>query len=169
LSGVAQEASFQIQHSQDELTISGYLDGVKADEILSALDEGLESEITFQIRVYEKTEGFFSFFGDRLIIQDAPSFRANLDRFANRYVILPPEGEGSFFSDKNAFLSEFLRLDEYTITGFAPEKSKEYYLLARIRLVPARLVGPLAIISLFFRTGHTTDWQEIIIDTGEIG
>jgi hypothetical protein len=169
LAGGAQEARFQIQHRQDELIVSGRLDGVKSEEILSALEEGLESEITFQIRVYEKAEGFFSFFGDKLIIQDAPAFRANLDRLANRYVIKPLQGEESLFSDKNAFLTDFLRLDGYTLAGFEPQSGKEYYLLARIRLVPARLIGPLAIISLFFRTGHTTDWQEMVLDTGEAG
>jgi hypothetical protein len=165
----AQEAWFQIQHQQDSLILSGRLDGVETEEILSALEEGLESEITFQIRVYEKAQGFFSFFGDKLIIQDAPSFRANLDRHADRYVIKPPEGEESLFSDKNAFLTDFLRLERYTISGFEPQRGKEYYLLARIRLVPARLIGPLAIISLFFRTGHTTDWQEMTLDTGGAG
>ena len=163
---IAQDASFYIQFQQNSLTVSARLVGVKEEEIFSALEEGMEAEIAFQIRVYEKTRGLFSFFGDKLIVQDTPSFLANLDRLNNNYVIRHQEGEDELYTDKNTFLAQFLRLDRYVIADFRAEMDKEYYLLARVHLIPARLTGPLTIISLFFRTGHTTDWIELNLDTG---
>jgi hypothetical protein len=158
---VAQDISFYAVENPEFWEISAHLDGVQTDEVIANLEDGLEAEIFFQFRLYERVRGFFSFFGDRLIIQANPYNRASLDRFNNAYVIKSGDREPCFYNEEEAFLHSFFRLDAFKIEDFNPEEGKEYYLLARIRLNRIRLTGPLNIINLFFNTGTSTEWREL--------
>ena len=160
----AEEASFLLRPRAESWEISASLNAVKEEEILSALEEGLESEIVFQFRLYERAEGFFAFMGDRLLAQQAMSYRASMDLFDEIYVIQPHGGEPQAYTDKADFLSHFLRLEHYAIAALPPKAGGERYLLARIRLTPVVLSGPLTIISLFFRTGTSTEWFELSLE-----
>jgi len=163
---LAEKAAFELRRPAGQLVVTARLENVKEEEILSALEQGLESEIVYHFRLFERTTGIFSFLGDRLLSQEAIGFTASLDRFNNTYVIDPTQGEPRLFKEKNDFLCRFLELEAHAFSEFQPEPDKQYYLRARIQLTPAVISGPLSIILLFFRTGITTEWIELAVEPG---
>ena len=64
-----QEIQLDARQSGESVNISARFESIPYKEVFTSLQDGLEAEITFQFRLYEKVRGLFSIFGDRLIGQ----------------------------------------------------------------------------------------------------
>ena len=160
-----QETVLSLQQIEDRLLVSAYLRNAPFEDVTISLDDGLEAEIYFQLRLYEKSQGLFAFLGDKLVVERQPHYRARRDFFNSRYVLVTQTGEELFFATREALFKEFVKIESYELTSFQPEAGKHYYLRARIRLNHVKLVPPLNLIYLFYSTGIATDWHEVAPDT----
>lgn len=130
------------------------------DKILKSLNEGLKSEIFFQLRLYKKNKSSISIFGDLIVAEKKPFFVAYRDFFSNLYVIETSENKKNTFSETDIFMENFSRISSYRFYNIANLDTQEYYILARIIINPVKLEPPLHIISLFSSIGRTTRWAK---------
>jgi hypothetical protein len=137
--------------------------GVSASQdILSSLWEGLRAEITFQLRLYRRNRGLFAFLGDRLLNELRVYQVASFDFYENRYKIQGEERPAGEYSGEAEFLQAFFSLPETELGEIEPGSGNDYYLLARVRMMPVKIIAPLNIITLFSKdTVFTTPWTEV--------
>jgi hypothetical protein len=134
--------------------------------VLATLQEGLKSEIQFELRLYRRQGGLLAWLGDRPVASIRISQVASYDPFTAQYVIRREGRVVGSFRDADAFLRRFASLRELPLGQVEPEDRGQYYALARVRLSPVRIVPPLNIITLFSSVySVTTDWVESAIRT----
>jgi hypothetical protein len=136
--------------------------GVSASQdVLDSLWEGLRAEITFQLRLYRRNSGPFAFLGDRLLDERRVYQIASFDFYENRYKIQRDDQEAVEYEGEAEFLDAFFSLPETELGEIETEKRQDYYLLARVRMMPVKIIAPLNIITLFSSdTVFTTPWVE---------
>ena len=135
-----------------------YVDS-RSREVLQSLREGFSSEITFQLRLYRRNRGLFSFLGDHLLIERRVYQVAAFDVFENRYSIQRAGRTVGEFEQQSRFLSSFFSVPEIEMGEIEAGQASEYYLLARVRMMPVKIIAPLNIVTLFSPgTAFTTRW-----------
>jgi len=134
--------------------------------LLARLQEGLKSEIIFQLRLYRKQKGPLSFLGDHLLVEKRVSQLAYRDLFENAYVVESPDGRKSRFEREEEFFDCFLQLTGAPLAEASGLPSRDLYVLARIILNPVRIAPPLNIIAFFpSQKGMITSWVESTLTT----
>jgi hypothetical protein len=130
----------------------------KPDELMTSLQEGLESRIVFTARLYEKRTGLLSFRGDRLLAQSSLVRRAYRDILTRQYVIVDEEGAlQQEFETPEALLPGFLDVPEIIFAG--PLPAGHMYVAARAELEPVRLMPPLTLVALIgTAAAYATPW-----------
>jgi hypothetical protein len=156
----SQETVLEVVESEEKLAVSAELRSASVEEVFTSLEDGLEAEIAFEIRLYERTRGILSFIGDRLVLHSQPFYRAKKNFFENTYVVNASWGMSYEFADPQDFLKLFLSIDTFELDGFRPKKGKHYYLRARIHLNHVKLAPPLNLIYILGPIGITTEWTE---------
>jgi hypothetical protein len=144
-------------------TVYGSIEYVDShgQEVLASLWEGLRAEITFQIRLYRRNRGIFSFLGDRLLIERRVVQVGSFDFYENRYKIHRDGEPVGAYAAEAEFLDSFFSLPEIELGGIEGGNVRDHYLLARVRMMPVKIIAPLNIITLFStRTAFTTPWIE---------
>jgi hypothetical protein len=136
--------------------------GVSASQaVLASLWDGLRAEITFQLRLYRRSSGVFAFLGDRLLRERQVYQVASFDFYENRYKILRDNRITSEYAAETEFMDAFFSLPEIDLGEINTDDGGDYYLLARVRMMPVKIIPPLNIITLFSTdTVFTTPWVE---------
>ena len=138
-----------------------YVDS-RGREVLQSLRDGLRSEITFQLRLYRRNRGLFSFLGDHLLSERRIYQVAAFDVFENHYWIQRDGTTVGEFEQQSRFLDSFFSLPEIEMGEIEAGQANEYYLLARVRMMPVKIIAPLNIVTLFSPdTAFTTPWIEV--------
>jgi len=167
--GSAQEARLEaVLRGRKVFGAVEYLDshfaerGVSASqEVLASLWDGLRAEITFQLRLYRRSSGIFAFLGDRLLMEKRVQQTASFDFYENRYKILKGDRRAGEFAAEAEFLDAFFTLPQTELGELQAGEGKDHYLLARVRMMPVKIIAPLNIITLFSNeTVFTTPWVE---------
>lgn len=141
------------------LVVSLALPDPPAKEILARLGEGLESEIRYDIRVYQKATGPFHFLGDRFIGEVHPSYEARWDEFSREFIVTAANRRVHRFASESAFVAYFFSLSHYA-TGIVLPSGRPCYMLTSIEVNATKLVPPLNMISLLVPLErHTTAWE----------
>jgi len=154
------DAILTIQKTAERIEVSVHAEGIEISKILTSLEEGLTSEILFQLRIYTVNEGFFSFLGNKLIMEKKISYIAFKDFFLNQFVIQKTDNELFYFETIDSFISNFSYIEKYPLIESNKINSSNYYILARVRVNPVKLEPPLHIITLFKPIGRTSRWVE---------
>jgi len=136
-----------------------------SDAVERTLRDGLESRITFTVRLYERRVGLAALFGDALLDEISVSRVAFYDALAGRFVV-EQDGEPAAYADGPSFADGFfslraLALDGGTRTGTeeAAGRGRTRYVAARAQYDPVRLSPPLTILTLFGVAARvTTPW-----------
>ncbi|HEC61768.1 MAG TPA: hypothetical protein ENI27_05880 [bacterium] len=160
----AETVSLNAARVGDLLVVSIALKGGDAEQVLASIQDGLKSEIVFQARLYERNRGLFSFLGDRVFVEREVVQVAYFDFFDDMYVVESELKGTRKYEQREEFLRDFFHLADFSLQDmrYLRRGPGSYYILARIRLDPVRLVPPLNIISLF-NSSVVTPWQEIQI------
>lgn len=157
----AQGAVLSVRTEGRTVLASVSLASAPIERVLTALHEGLKSEIVFDLRLYLRQKGFLAWLGDRPVVVQRESRVAVFDLFTRRYVIQQDGRAVAAFSGQGEFLRNFFVLSDYPVGKLEPGDPSRYYLLARVRLSPVRIVAPLNIVTLFSSDSLiTTDWVE---------
>ncbi len=153
--------SLSLTVARDSLLVSaGIVFGwERQDELLATLGEGLESRITFTLRAFEKTPGFFAFLGDRLLAERTIARSAFFNFLDGTYVVEEDAGARATYTDLGALLKGFFTVENAALARLRPEHLSPWYVVARAQFEPVRLMPPLSIVSLAGAAAtHTTAW-----------
>jgi len=149
--------NLRVHSGDDSILVSMVLPRSERPDIIESLDNGLRSEISYEIKIYQQTSGLRSIFGDRLIREEHIHYEGKRDNFSNDYQLFSDSGVRRF-SEPEVFLEHYYELENYPIP-FAPTPGEDYYLLGRIVVEDIKLVPPLNLLTLFMRKNRTvTDW-----------
>ena len=97
--------------------------------------------------------------GDRLLYERRVYQIASFDFYENRYEILKGDTLVGEYAAEEEFLNAFFSLSETELGEI--EAEGRFYLLARVRMMPVKIIAPLNIITLFSTdTVFTTPWVE---------
>jgi hypothetical protein len=159
--GSAQEARLDaVLRDQKVYGAVEYLDS-HSQAVLASLWEGLRAEITFQLRLYKRNRGILAFLGDRLLSERRVYQIASFDFYENRYKIQRDDSITGKYTAEAEFLDAFFSLPETELGEIDAGDGGDYYLLARVRMMPVKIIAPLNIITLFStETVFTTPWIE---------
>jgi hypothetical protein len=158
-----QDIELKAEQSNGLLSVSARLESMPYGELFTSLQDGLEAEIIFQLRLYQKAKGLFSILGDRLRWQQEPSHSARMNLYDGTYSLIASSGEILNFERREDFIESFSSIRIQAPYSFEPENRGDYYLRARIRLNHVKLVPPLNLIYILGPIGFTTDWKEMAI------
>ena len=157
----AQEARLEASLRGQRVYGSIEYTGSQSQEVLASLWDGLKAEITFQVRLYRQNRGFFSFIGDRLLIERRVSQVAYFDFYENRYKIQRDGEPFGAYSAEAEFLDSFFSVASVELGEIEPSDAQNHYLLGRVRMMPVKIIAPLNIITLFSSgTAFITPWIE---------
>jgi hypothetical protein len=131
-----------------ELHASIVVSDPPGERVVASLHEGLESEIQYNVRVYQRTGGLLGILGDKLIGEFQRSYRARWDEFGRDFVISEDGRTVLRTRTASEFLSEFFHLARAD-TGIRLKPPDSYYVLSNVRIQIVRLVPPLTMISPF--------------------
>jgi len=139
--------------------VSASFDSNADKKVLESLSDGLKAQIFFQIKLYEKNEGFFSFLGDRLVLERNLAYISYMDFFDNKYMIQTSNQRLIGFNDPERFINNFFSINDYRLTSLEEKNISKYYILVCIHLNSVRLVAPFNLLSLFTsEESFTTQW-----------
>jgi hypothetical protein len=157
----AQEARLDAVLRGDKVYAAVQYMGSHSQRVLASLGDGLRAEITFQLRLYKRSSGIFSFIGDRLLHEKRVQKIASFDFYENRYKIRKGYSVAGEYAAGEEFVEAFFSLPETELGEIEIEEGEDYYLLARVRMMPVKIIAPLNIITLFSsETVFTTPWVE---------
>jgi hypothetical protein len=133
---------------------------IEADtaRLLRSLRDGLESTVTFEVRLYRKAIGLRGLLGDPLVDHVDVTRRASVDFLDDRYILVDEAGTTRLLTDLEDFLREFLTLAALPLT---PPAGGQAYVYARARLEYVKLDPPLHIVALFRPTAAVTRWCRV--------
>lgn len=178
-----QQIETSLVSSNDQLLIQARLTGIDTERVLDSLHDGLETQVTFQFRYYSRPGRTFTLFGDRLLSEAEIIHSGSMDFFDGSYIldsdlrlassqtksILGANGRTPSvlsLSTPEEFIRRFLSIEQCELPIPAGGVSGRAYIMARARLDYVKLDPPLNIITLFYPTAATTEWQRLDI-TGE--
>ena len=157
----AQEAALSVRTDEHTVVASVALRGAPVERVLVALHDGLKSEIVFDLRLYRRQRGFLAWLGDRPLASLRVSRVVSFDPYTSRYVVHQEERPAASFTGQADFVRYYFALSEVSLGEVELDEPGRFYVLARVRLSPVRLIGPLNIVTLFSADSLvTTDWAE---------
>jgi hypothetical protein len=129
-----------------------------AERIIRSVRDGLESEVQYNVRVYEYVGGFLGFFGDKLVDEYQRSYRARWDEFSGDFVLTSNGGSPFRTASARTFLTALFTLPNVD-TGIRLKQGKQYYVLSDVRIQIVKLVPPLTMIAPFLAQRQmNTQW-----------
>jgi hypothetical protein len=156
----AAEQDLQVKVQQGWVLASFRYRDPPGGEVVTALQEGLASEIQFQLRLYRRQRGLFGFLGDRLLAERRLVRTARFDRFERQYRIQESGAAETRFTQPSSFLQAFCSLSSLSLGPLPQGEAAGCYVLGRARLTPVKIVFPLGLITLFYpQTSFLTPWQ----------
>ena len=137
-------------------------------QIVEAIESGLRSRVTFDLRLYRRRNGVIRIFGDQLLGEVRISHAASFAPLTGEYLLEvtrrhrgrgTPNVESTVsarYLDTSSFRHALLSVRE-EVVGRA-EVNEQVYLSFRVHLQPVELAAPLHIISMFGRGTHASGW-----------
>jgi hypothetical protein len=131
----------------------------RMSELVSSLRAGMESRITFTVRLYEKRKGLLPFPADRLLAEKKAARSAFWDFLDGTFVVESESGDRQSFASTEKLLEGFLTLPEIPLYDIPHGARVRFYVTARALFEPVRLMPPLTLVSLVGRAATaTTPW-----------
>ena len=154
---------------EETITLDIRLHDMPTEEILKSFEKGYRGEINFNIKLYRKTEGLFSFLGDRLVQEVNLTREAGWDMFDRVFYFTEESGGRHAFKEKQIFFSKLFSVHNLRLSvEFDDDRS--YYLLVNGQINPVKLTAPISIIQLVRPEGrYTTPWKRVPVRPDEEG
>jgi hypothetical protein len=127
--------------------------------LVQSLKSGLESRISFTIRLYEARHGLWPFGADRLLVQKTIARTAYWDPLDATFVVERDDGSRRNYPDSDSLLLGFFSVDRALLSPTSSARGRHLYVVARAQFEPVRLVPPLTLVSIVGATGSVaTPW-----------
>jgi hypothetical protein len=158
----------QAVQEKDIFRITLSLKGYDHNLVVNTLRQGLRSEITYYLRVFKKSNGFESFFGDRLLNEYQYTISGEKDIFQNGFSINSAE-QKKIYSTAHEFEIAYFTYDKFKIPNDLFSPGEEHYLQGRIRIKKIKLVPPFNLINLFWTDNNkVTSWTKLKIKVPDL-
>lgn len=137
--------SFSVVGGQLTATIA--VSDPPAQRIINSLRDGLESEVQYNVRVYQPSGGLLGIFGDRLVGEYHRTYQARWDEFSGEFIVNADSKTVQKTISARNFVSGLFSLAKAdTGIRLAPGT---YYVLSDVRIQIVKLVPPLTMIAPF--------------------
>jgi len=154
----AQGLTLAAQADRDGVVVDARFAWERAGELLATLRDGLDSRITFTIRILERRPGLAGLLGDVRLAERSITRVAYFDLLERRFVV-EEAGERRAWLDTEDFLAAFLSVQGLRVRGSLPGPPRSVSVAARVSFDPVRLDPPLTIVALAGAAAtHTTPW-----------
>jgi hypothetical protein len=155
----AQALSLAVQRDDLVVGADAFFRWDKGGELAAALREGLESRITFTLRVFETAPGLRGLLGDRLLAERTVTRSAYYNFLDTDFVVEDSGGARLSFTALEDALEAFFTVRAGALLILRPGQAGRCYAAAQARFDPVRLMPPLTIVSLAGAGGRvTTPW-----------
>jgi hypothetical protein len=145
--------------SADILSASVSFRWNRLGELVSSLRAGMESRITFTLRLYERRRSLLPFRRDRLLIEKSLERSAFWDFLDGSFVVESESDARMSFASAEDLLQGFLTLSGVSLSEVPHASSPRFYVTARALFEPVRLMPPLTLVGLVGRAATaTTPW-----------
>jgi hypothetical protein len=114
-------------------------------ELLALLKDGLESRITFTVRLWEERPMIFQLLGERLVAEMSRSQSVFFDFLDDKFVVEAENGKRALHAKADDCLRDFFSWSDIIL---AEGKLGRIYVTARVQFDPVRLMPPLTIVTL---------------------
>ena len=129
----------------------------RTTELVDSLRTGLESRITFTVRLYEQRRAALLFSRDRLLAEQVVSRSVFWDFLEGVFVVEQEGGGQKTFPDDASLLAGLFSLEE--VFPGAGAARRPVYVSARAQFEPVRLMPPLTLVSMAGAASTvTTPW-----------
>jgi len=129
------------------------------EDVVAALRQGLESRITFTVRVYEKRGGVLPLAPDHLLADRDVSRSAFWDFLDGRYVVESDTGAQVSYANAEEMLRAFFSVPDLFLAPAPRTPHRAMYATARAQFEPVRLMPPLTLVSMVGRSAaFVTPW-----------
>jgi hypothetical protein len=155
----AQTVDLSVSTRASMLSASLSYHGEQIPEVVSMVRKGLESRITFTVRLYEKRSSPIPFIGDRMVTQKRVARSAFWDFLDDRFVVESDDGAQVTYGSAEEFLKGFFILNDLFLSDVPRDARRLLYVTARAQFEPVRLMPPLTLVSLVGGAAiSTTPW-----------
>ena len=128
-------------------------------DVVAALRQGLESRITFTVRLYEKRRSALPLAPDHLLAERTVSRSAFWDFLDDRYVVESGTGTQVSYASAEELLAGFFSVADVFLYPLPHDPHRALYATARAQFEPVRLMPPLTLISMVGRAAaFVTPW-----------
>ena len=184
----AAEVDHSAQVSRRGAEVDVALPAHRGQELLEAVESGLSSRVSFELRLYRRRSGLMGIFGDQVLGEARVSHRASYAPLNDEYLLevtrrhrgrdLPVAQSTVLarFDDRDRFRDALLSISDelvWPLQGDAAAtddvsirfSGSEAYLSFRVLVQPVVLDPPLHIVSMFGRGSHATGWVNLQLRT----
>jgi hypothetical protein len=131
----------------------------RRDALVSSLRAGMESRITFTVRLFERRQGLLPLRRDRLVTEKKTARSAFWDFLDNSFVVETDDGLRLSYATPEELLEGFLTLSAVRLAAVPRAGTPRFYVTARALFEPVRLMPPLTLVELAGQAATaTTPW-----------
>jgi hypothetical protein len=128
-------------------------------DVVAALRQGLESRITFTVRLYEKRRSALLLTRDHLLAERILSRSAFWDFLDDKYVVESDTGAQVSYASAEELLKAFFSVADVFLLPLPRDPRRGLYATARAQFEPVRLMPPLTLVSMVGRVAaFVTPW-----------
>jgi hypothetical protein len=117
----------------------------RQEELISSLRDGLESRITFTVRLFQAGRSLIPFLRESLVVERSVSRNAYFDVLEQKFAMESDDGARTLFEQPEALVKAYLSLSGLPLAAVrGPERRS---VAARVKFEAVRLMPPLSIVS----------------------
>jgi hypothetical protein len=117
----------------------------RREELVSSLRDGLESRISFTVRLFRAGRSPIPFLRESLVVEKSVSRVAYFDVLEQKFAMESDDGSRTLFEQPEALVREYLSLSGLPLGAVrGPERRS---VAARVQFEAVRLMPPLSIVS----------------------
>ena len=160
------EIDHRIYQQDDQITLILQLNDFPLDKVQQVFQTGQNSQVQFEVRLFNKSEGVWGFLGDQLLEEQNIIYNGSFDPFSNMYRLeTTTENSRTKIRDYLEVASFFSALRSVRISFPSPPPlSSTTYLRLRVKFTPRLLMPPLNVLEPFLLDHQiTTGWTQVPI------
>jgi hypothetical protein len=134
----------------------------KPEELVATLRAGLDSRVTFTVRLFETRRGLLPLFGDHLVLERSVARTAWWDFLDETFVVEGADGKRTAYATPESLLVGFFSLDAVPLYAVPRPTPRRMFVTARAQFEPVRLMPPLTLVVLAgAAAASVTPWTRV--------
>ncbi|MCF7915993.1 MAG: DUF4390 domain-containing protein [Spirochaetaceae bacterium] len=160
------EIEHRIYQQDNQITLVLQLNDFPVDKVQKVFRTGQTSQIQFEVRLFNKSEGVWGFLGDQLLEEQNIIYNGRFDPFSNMYRLETTTENNITKTREYLEVTRFFNAFRSVRISFpSPSpRSSTAYLRLRVKFAPRLLMPPLNVLEPFLLDHQiTTGWTQVPI------